>query len=103
MYKTIRVSVTACAVVAICGVASAQNQTLIDAGAMVYEENCASCHGEKLRNSGAIIDLKTLRADDRARFNKYVMEGKGQMPAWQGTLNDDELDQLWAYIRAHAN
>jgi mono/diheme cytochrome c family protein len=30
------------------------------------------------------------------------LEGKGQMPPWRGTLNEAELDQLWAYIRAHA-
>lgn len=38
----------------------------------------------------------------RARFGKFVMEGKGQMPPWQGTLNQTEVDQLWAYIRANA-
>jgi mono/diheme cytochrome c family protein len=31
------------------------------------------------------------------------MEGKGQMPPWRGTLNQSEVDQLWAYIRANAD
>jgi len=31
-----------------------------------------------------------------------VMEGRGQMPAWQGTVSPQELDQLWAYVRSRA-
>src|SRR5262249_5994246 len=32
-----------------------------------------------------------------------VWVGKGKMPPWRGTLGQAELDQLWAYIRAHAD
>ena len=34
--------------------APAQNQ--IEAGEQVYEEHCATCHGVKLRRTGAISD-----------------------------------------------
>ena len=30
------------------------------------------------------------------------MEGKGQMPPWRGTLNQDALDQIWIYVRSRA-
>jgi mono/diheme cytochrome c family protein len=30
------------------------------------------------------------------------MAGRGQMPAWQGIIGPDELDQLWAYVRSRA-
>jgi mono/diheme cytochrome c family protein len=82
--------------------ASAQDQALIDAGEQLYDENCAQCHGEKLRNTGTTFDLRKFRAEDRPRFNKFVLEGKGQMPEWQGTLSDKDIDALWAYVRAHA-
>ena len=85
-----------------CAVVSAQDPALIEAGEQVYDENCAPCHGEKLRNTGTTFDLRKFRADDRPRFNKFVLEGKGQMPAWQGTLSDKDIDALWAYVRAHA-
>ena len=73
-----------------------------DDGEQVYEEHCASCHGEKLRSTGAIPDLRELGADDRTRFDKAVLEGRGQMPAWQGVLTPEEIDGVWAYLRSSA-
>ena len=102
MILTIRLSSTALVLWSFCSVASAQDQALAEAGQAVYSEHCAECHGEELRSDGAIPDLRTLRADDRSRFNQVVTEGRGQMPAWGGVLEDLALDQLWAYIRAHA-
>ena len=81
--------------------ASAQDQAMIDAGAQVYEEHCATCHGEKLRSAGAMPDLRDL-PDDRTRFNTAVLEGRGQMPSWQGIVSPQEIDQLWAYVRRNA-
>ena len=72
------------------------------AGAEVYEKNCSECHGERLESSGAIPDLRELRASDRALFDKAVREGTSQMPAWAGILSDAEIDQIWAYIRSRA-
>ena len=83
-----------------CADAPAQDQ--IQAGEQVYEEHCANCHGVKLRRTGAIPDLKEQKADGRARFEQMVMAGRGQMPAWQGIIGPDELDQLWAYVRSRA-
>src|SRR5262245_19263071 len=82
-----------CVLLGLSGVASAQEA--IAAGEQVYEEHCASCHGEKLRSTGAMPDLKQQRADGRARFDEMVMKGRGQMPAWQGVVGREELDQLW--------
>ena len=73
---------------------------MIVAGEQVYDEHCASSHGEKLRSTGAMPDLKEQRADGGARFDQMVMNGRGQMPAWQGIVSQDQLDALWAYIRS---
>jgi mono/diheme cytochrome c family protein len=91
---------TVCVLLGCSAVASAQDP--IAAGEQVYEEHCASCHGEKLRSTGAMPDLKEQRADGRTRFDEMVMKGRGQMPAWQGVVGREELDQLWAYIRSRA-
>ena len=80
--------------------AAAQDQAAI--GEEVYEQHCQSCHGEKLRSAGAIPDLRDLGEKDRAKFDQMVMEGRGQMPAWQGIVSPQELDQLWAYVRSRA-
>jgi mono/diheme cytochrome c family protein len=90
----------ACVVLGACTDAPAQDQ--IQAGEQIYEEYWANCHGLKLRRTGAIPDLKEQKADGRVRFDQMVMAGRGQMPAWQGIIGSDELDQLWAYVRSRA-
>jgi mono/diheme cytochrome c family protein len=73
-----------------------------NAGEEIYAENCASCHGERLRPTGSAPDLKLLGADERAKFDMMVSQGKGQMPAWEGILSDDERNAIWDYIRSRA-
>jgi|EndMetStandDraft_8_1072994.scaffolds.fasta_scaffold04453_2 mono/diheme cytochrome c family protein len=85
-------------------IARAQDQAMIEGGEQVYADNCATCHGDRLRSTGAMPDLKGLGRGDRARFDKLVAEGRGAgMPAFQGTLSAEEIDQIWAYIRSRAD
>jgi mono/diheme cytochrome c family protein len=77
-------------------------ESAADAGREVYTERCAQCHGERLMATGAAPDLKLLRADQRARFDTMVRDGKGQMPAWAGMITDMDIDAIWAYIRSRA-
>lgn len=81
----------------------AQDRTKITAGAELYAEKCAACHGERLRATGVGFDLLQLRPDERARFDKAVNDGKGQMPAWGGLLSNEEINQLWMYLRSRAD
>lgn len=97
-----RLSIAGCVLLGSCATASAQDQAAIEAGEAVYEKHCAECHGEKLRGFGSIPDLRELGPNERPRFDAAVTDGKGQMPAWVGVLDEKELDQVWAYIRAHA-
>jgi mono/diheme cytochrome c family protein len=83
-------------------VAPARAQSAADAGREVYAEHCAQCHGERLMATGAAPDLKLLGADQRARFDTMVRDGKGQMPAWTGMISDEDIDAIWAYIRSRA-
>jgi mono/diheme cytochrome c family protein len=73
------------------------------AGEQVYEEHCAACHGERLRASGSARDLREIGAHERERFDKVVLEGKGQMPPWRGVLEPEQVDQVWAFIRSIAD
>ena len=84
------------------GFAFAQDKEIIEAGEQVYDQNCAECHGEKLRSSGAVPDLREMPADARARFDEVMKNGRGQMPAWEGQLTPENFDQIWAYIRSRA-
>jgi quinohemoprotein ethanol dehydrogenase len=81
---------------------AAQDPAAIEAGEQVYEEHCQSCHGEKLRSAGVVPDLRALGENDRAKFDTMVLNGRDQMPAWQGIVSPEALDQLWAYVRSRA-
>jgi mono/diheme cytochrome c family protein len=83
--------------------ALAQDRAKIEAGAEAYDMHCATCHGERLRNTGAAFDLLQLKPNERARFEQSVNDGKGQMPSWAGVLSAEEIDQIWAYIRSRAD
>src|SRR5262245_2303792 len=73
-----------------------------ETGAMTYEAYCASCHGTELNNTapGVTFDLRRLRPDERSRFVNSVLNGKNQMPPWQGVLDMEQIDALWTYIQS---
>lgn len=102
MRDIFRVSI-AVGALAVAAAALAQDRTKIAAGAEIYAEKCAACHGERLRATGVGFDLLKIAPNERARFDKAVNDGKGQMPAWGGLLSDEEIDQLWAYLRSRAD
>jgi mono/diheme cytochrome c family protein len=81
---------------------AARDQAAIEAGETVYNNYCQTCHGDRLVSTGQTFDLRRLSADDRARFDSSVRNGKNQMPPWKDVLRDEEIAQLWAYIRANA-
>ena len=98
-----RLCLAACFLVATGLFAPAPAQDLVKAGEALYADKCSECHGARLRNPGSgAFDLKKLHADERPRFEKSVLDGKGQMPPWRGVLGPEQLDQLWAYIREYA-
>jgi len=73
MRKIFLAGFAACVVLGALTNAPAQDQ--IEAGEQFYEEHCATCHGVKLRRTGAIPDLKEQKSDGRARFDQMVMAG----------------------------
>jgi cytochrome c6 len=91
------------ALIAIASVAHADDAAAkIRRGEAIYGDYCASCHGDQLRNTsgGVTFDLRRLRAEDRSRFMNVVLSGKSQMPPWRGALDPQQIEAIWAYIRA---
>jgi mono/diheme cytochrome c family protein len=74
----------------------------VDTGAMIYGDYCSSCHGDELKNTsnGVTFDLRRLKPQDHERFVNAVLDGKRQMPPWRGALADEQIEAIWAYIRA---
>ncbi len=85
-------------------------------GAAVYSKNCASCHGP---NGEAITNWREQGADGRyppppldgsahawhhstATLERMIREGSpgvGGMPAWNGKLSNQEIDDVIMWIK----
>ena len=77
-------------------------QSLVDTGQLLYRNRCSGCHGDQLRAfaGGPAFDLRRLRPDEYDRFVQSVISGKDNMPSWYGILKTEEIQAIWAYIRA---
>ncbi len=76
------------------------------AGASVFAENCASCHGtsaagDRETGSPALDDQVWLYANDRETIIAQVNKPKhGVMPAWAGRLDEATIKMLTVYVHA---
>ena len=100
--RRIRIAAVISLLVALASVHCADAEESVAQGERVYENYWATSHGEQLQNnsSGLTFDLRRLKADDYSRFANSVRNGKNKMPPWKGVLDDAQIDQVWAYIRA---
>ncbi len=58
-------------------------------GQRLFAINCAGCHGEGVSFSGSEAELRTLISQGGQHLS---------MPAWKGTLNENDLNALAAYV-----
>ena len=72
----------------------------IEQGAALYAANCATCHGEHMKNPPWAIDLATFPRDGRARFVDSVTNGVRNMPPWGDVIKPDGVAALWSYLVA---
>ncbi|MBU6234381.1 MAG: cytochrome-c oxidase, cbb3-type subunit III [Alphaproteobacteria bacterium] len=76
------------------------------AGAKVFAENCAACHGEQGqggREVGApkLADAIWLYGGDEKTVYETVYNARaGVMPYWKGKLSDDTLRMLTVYVHS---
>lgn len=79
----------------------------ISLGANIYEQSCASCHGDKGEGITApALGNPTLLATATDHFLRYaIAEGRDGTPmiAFKDSLNDDELDAVTAFLRSRAS
>ena len=115
-HTTIATTVTATIALAVAACGSAPDDTApagsagSGTGADIYQANCASCHGDDLRGTDkgpshlSIVYEPNHHGDDA--FRSAIVNGAqqhhwnfGDMAAIPG-LDDDEIDDVIAYIRA---
>jgi mono/diheme cytochrome c family protein len=90
-----------------------------EAGAEIYEINCATCHGPEGKGDGpaavgfdpqpaSLADVHMMEEMNDGTLFWRVSEGgmmepfNSVMPAWKGTLSEDEIWQVITYIREFA-
>ena len=71
------------------------------AGQPLYQSNCAVCHGQDARGGTYDVDLvdHATHHDDE-HFAQVILSGDGDMPAFEGQLEDQEIADIIAYIRS---
>ena len=76
------------------------------AGAKIYAENCAACHGDKGQGSqelGApnLSDKIWLFGSEKANVVEGLMNGRGGvMPTWHGRLDDTTIKARTLYVHS---
>jgi cbb3-type cytochrome c oxidase subunit III len=80
-------------------------------GRVIFKRACVACHGKDGTGRGvlahlihiAMIDLtvsENMKGMSDEELVKLIREGKGDyMPSWTGTLTDDEITDVAAYVR----
>jgi len=82
----------------------AQDASKVAAGAVVFEENCASCHmedgtGDRSQGAPNLTDAIWLYGGDYATVSETIVNGrKGQMPGWQDRLSEAEIRSVAIYV-----
>jgi len=83
----------------------ATDQAAVGRGRTLYEENCASCHGDRgqgNRDVGApsLADQVWLYGADRASIVRSITLARvgGVMPSWQGRLDPAAINMLTVYV-----
>lgn len=68
-------------------------------GALVFSENCSTCHGATGEGGNGGPDLNTMPlAQTEAGAIQQVTNGGGGMPAFGGTLSEEEIENVAAYV-----
>lgn len=84
------------------------NTTRASSGQQIYEQNCATCHGEKGYGDGPTgvklpvkpFDLTThVLLHDEQYLHAVILNGRGYMPAWGNKLSQDQILDVIAYAR----
>ncbi|MEN8893003.1 cytochrome-c oxidase, cbb3-type subunit III [Planktotalea arctica] len=81
-----------------------QDAAMVDAGALVYEDNCSSCHmddgtGDRSQGAPNLTDAIWLYGGDYDKLIQTVEYSRyGVMPAWTERLSEAELRAVSTYV-----
>lgn len=82
----------------------AEDATKVEAGAVVFEDNCASCHmddgtGDRSQGAPNLADAIWLYGGDYASISETVNNARyGVMPAWNTRLTEAQIRAVASYV-----
>jgi mono/diheme cytochrome c family protein len=68
------------------------------AGGAIYATQCAACHGPNGEGGFGPNLIDSAVADSYPRTVEQVTDGQGPMPAFEGTLSDEQIADVAAYV-----
>lgn len=70
-------------------------------GEEIYVQLCARCHSSDLSGGvGPALGPGSDSAEQADEFLRFtIVNGRGRMPSFETTLDDDQLNRLVSYIR----
>jgi len=74
-------------------------------GYQLYNSYCFRCHGTDATESALAPDLKRFTAAlPKKEFLSVAMQGREDkgMPGWAGFLSDEELQQIYQYVKGRS-
>ncbi len=83
---------------------TAMDASMVDAGKVVFDENCAACHmedgtGDREQGAPNLTDAIWLYAGDYDTLMETVTNSRfGVMPPWVGRLNEAEVRAVSLYV-----
>ncbi|MEM1380477.1 MAG: cytochrome-c oxidase, cbb3-type subunit III [Pseudomonadota bacterium] len=75
-------------------------------GALVYEAQCAACHGtsglgDRLQGAPNLTDAEWFYGGTKRAIRSQIYDGRnGVMPTWHGRLDDTTITSLAVYVHA---
>lgn len=81
-----------------------QDAALVEAGAVVYEDNCAACHaedgtGDRYQGAPNLTDAIWLFGGSYADIRETVWDSRyGVMPSWTERLSEAEIRAVATYV-----
>src|SRR3954466_11523780 len=73
-------------------------------GEKVYAANCQACHQPNGKGAGPILPLDgspIVNDPDKTKQIHVVLNGRGAMPAWKGSLSDTDIAAVISYTKNH--
>lgn len=75
--------------------ADADSADTVD-GSTVFSANCSSCHGAT--GTGGNVGPSLTSSTDPNAVERQVREGGGGMPAFEGSLSDEEIEAVTEHV-----